>query len=325
MCVCVVHVFFSQALSKFLEATKDLKTLLEIDPNNSVAQQELADVKQLWTKKLRELQQQKGSAGKAATGSQKTKSGKTGGSSKKKSGQRKSSKDTVRTNPLAELQKKKNELERLLQEAAKLQEEPKKQQANPPSQMRKNELDKLLKEAKAKTKAAETKAAETRAPETTRAPEMSGAASPHQTPPTSTPTTTPAEAQVEDKSSDIITKEKGESGDHLKAGKTTYYKGKSKLKAEKGPKTTRESEARPSSPNELGKEEPANKSKRKKIIVEEGPESEDEEVAAVPTPAASNSQQGTSTSSTQHQAAADEDVKPATTVPTAKAKERLVS
>lgn len=311
---------FAQALSKFLEATKDLKTLLEIDPNNSVAQQELADVKQLWTKKLRELQQQKGSGAKVAPGSQKTKSGKTGGSSRKKSGQRKSSKDTVRTNPLAELQKKKNELERLLQEAAKFKEEPKKQQANPPSQMRKDELDKLLKEARAKTKVAETKDVETRAPE------MSGAASPHQPPSTSTPTTTPTEAKVEENGSDIITKEKSESGNQLKAGKTTYYRGKSKFKAEKGPKTTtRESEARPSSPGELGKEEPANKSKRKKIIVEEGPESENEEIVAVPTPAASNSQQGTSTGSTQYQAAANEDVNPVTTVPTVKSKERLVS
>ena len=154
---------------------------------------------------------------------------------------------------------------------------------------------------------------------------MSAAAASRQPTPTSTPTTTPTGAQVEEKSSDIITKEKSESGDHLKAGKTTYYKGKSKVKVEKGPKTApHESQARPSSPSEAGKEESANKSKRKKIIVEEGPESEDE-VVPEPMPAASNSQQGTSTSSTQHQAAADEDVKPMTAVPTAKAKERLVS
>ena len=85
---------------------------------------------------------------KAAPGAHKTKAGKVGGTSRKKSsGQRKSSmkemKEAMRNNPTAELQKTKNELERLLKETTKLQEaarfsrdKPKKP-ANPmPSQTR---------------------------------------------------------------------------------------------------------------------------------------------------------------------------------------------
>ena len=93
--------------------------------NNSVAQQEFEEVKQLWAKKLREIQLQKETA-KAAPGAHKKKAGKVGTSRKKSSGQRKLSmkemKEVMRNNPIAELQKTKNDLERLLKEATKLQE-----------------------------------------------------------------------------------------------------------------------------------------------------------------------------------------------------------
>ena len=310
--VFAVCCFPLQSLSKFLEATKDLKTLLEVDPNNSVAQQELTEVKQLWTKKLREIQQQKENAAKAAPSSQKSKSGKSGGSSKKKSGQRKTPKDPIRTNPIAEFQRSTHELERLLQEF----KEPKKQQPNPPSQARKNELDKLVKESKHKTKAPVSKAAETKAPDATRA------AAPSQ-PPTATPTE--AQVQVKENRSDIITKETSESGDHLTASKTTYYTGSSKFEAEVASKTTPSKSgtptegARPPTSSVAGKEKPAIENERKKIIIEEGPESEAEEES---TPAAPGTQPSTSP---QEQTAASQDVKPAAAVLTTKAKERLVS
>ena len=45
-----------QALKRYSEAAKDLKTLLDIDPKNSAAKKELAAVKDLWGKELREIQ-----------------------------------------------------------------------------------------------------------------------------------------------------------------------------------------------------------------------------------------------------------------------------
>ena len=289
-----------QALSKYMEATKDLKILLEVDPNNSAARQEFNEVKQLWEKKLREIQLQQKTA-KATPTSQKTKSGKSGGSSKKKSSQKKSSKDSVRSNPVAELQKTKSELEKLLQETTKLKEESKKQ-AEQPNQMRKSELEKLIKETKAKAKAAAS----------------------DQPPPT--PTATSSKVQGQEKSPDIVTKEKSESEDHLTASKTTYYKekGKEEKDAETSPSKTDvplSEEAGLSSPSE-GKEESAGGSKRKRIVIEEGPESDEDE--AEPTPA-QTTQQSTDTISNQQQTEeASQDVKQPT-LPATKAKEKLVS
>ena len=174
-----------------MEAIIDLKTLLEVNPNNSAARQGFNEVKQLWEKKLRGIHLLQKTA-KATPTSQKTKSDKSGGSSKKSS-QKKSSKDSVRSNPVVKLQKTRSELEKLLQETTKLKEESKKQ-AEQPNQMRKSELEELSKETKAKARAAAS----------------------DQPPPT--PTATSSKVQGLEKSPDIVTKEKSESEDHFVVG-----------------------------------------------------------------------------------------------------------
>lgn len=297
-----------------MEATKDLKTLLEVDQGNSVAQQEFEEVKQLWTKKLREIQLQKETA-KAAPGAHKTKAGKVGGTSRKKSsGQRKSSmkemKEAMKNNPIAELQKTKNELERLLKETTKLQEaarlDPKKPTNPTPSQMRKSELDKLIKESKAKTKAnSEAKVSEGKAPQAakggeTRATRGAGSrggkgrargsiSDQSQAATTATPSG-PTEVQMgQEKMSGIFTKEKSDTEGHLTASKITYYKEEKSKKEERGvatPPTTevplsKEEARQPSLSSSVGKEkeknEPNGENKRKKVVIEEGSESDEEE------------------------------------------------
>ena len=52
----MIFLLLSQALKQYSEAARDLKTLLDIEPTNSVASKELDVVKQLWEKELRELQ-----------------------------------------------------------------------------------------------------------------------------------------------------------------------------------------------------------------------------------------------------------------------------
>ena len=350
-----------------MEATKDLKTLLVVDPNNSVAQQEFEEVKQLWAKKLREIQLQKETA-KAAPGAHKTKAGKVGGTSRKKSsGQRKSSmkemKEAMRNNPIAELQKTKNELERLLKETTKLQEaakfgreEPKKPTNPTPSQLRKSELDKLIKESKAKTKAnsegrgPQVKTGETRAARgagTRGAKARTRAGSSDQSQAAASPG--PMEAQVgQEKMSGIFTKEKNDNEDHLTASKTTYYK--EERGVANGAGTTLPTtevpfseEIRPSSlSSSVGKEDEKDElltgeSKRKKVVVEEGSESDEEEEKEVESEAAppTADQQDradkdrTDSSSTQRPTVTNQDAQEKTPAasasPSTKAKERLVS
>lgn len=43
-------------MERYADATKDLKQLLKVDPENTAGKTEFAEVKQLWEKQLRELQ-----------------------------------------------------------------------------------------------------------------------------------------------------------------------------------------------------------------------------------------------------------------------------
>ena len=82
---------YTQALEKFSESMKDLKKLLSLDADNSAAKGEYAEVKHLWEKQLRKIQQQQQrQGGKQTSGSKKKQSSqqqktKSGGGGKEKS------------------------------------------------------------------------------------------------------------------------------------------------------------------------------------------------------------------------------------------------
>lgn len=333
-----------------MEATKDLKNLLEIDPNNSIAQQEFDEVKQLWAKKLREIQLQKETTKVTPPGMHKTKS-KVGGTSRKKSsGQRKSSmkemKEAMRNNPMAELQRTKYELEKLLKQTSKLQEaakfeSPLKKPVNP-SQTRRSELEKLIKESKTKTKTnSETKASDGKEAKAG-APRASGsrgagtrggkarvrASSSDQSQTPATPTETRA---GEETMPDVFVTEKNGSEGHLTASKTTYYKGQKARDMEDSLLAVNEVTPRASPLSS----EPADENKRKKVVIEEGSESdEEEEEEEVKSETATRQDESTANSSSARQlptvVSQDLREKPpvavaSPTATTTKAKERLVS
>ena len=219
------------------------------------------------------------------------------------------------------------------------------------NQTRRSELEKLIKEAKAKintnieTKASDGKEAKAGASSRASGSRTRGAktrarassSDQSQTPSSDQSHTpaTPTETQAgEETMPDVLVTEKNGSEGHLTASKTTYYKGESEKEGNMEDGSCAANEVAPQASPLPG--EPAGENKRKKVVIEEGSESDDEEEEVVKSETATR-QDGTdetavnSSSTRQQPTVVGQGLldKPPSAVasptPTAKAKERLVS